>query len=74
MNDQLDNMSLDELGGVVKAALSRIYNKLREEEDFSYYQHCSVLSIGSEDYDVQLMIIDDISHITGLEWPKSWFI
>lgn len=74
MNEQLDNMTLDELGGVVKEALSRIYTKLREDEDFGYHQHCSVISIGKEEYDVELVILDDVSHNGGLDWPKSWWI
>lgn len=74
MNEQLDNMSLDELSGVVKEALSRIYRKLREEENFGYDQHCSIISIGSDEYDVKGIIVDDISHNTGEDWPRSWWI
>lgn len=74
MDEQFENMSLDELGGVVKSALAQIYKKLRAEEGFGYDQHCTVTSFGDEDYDVKLVVIDDISHNTGIDWPRSWWI
>lgn len=74
MNEQLDNMSLSELSKVVKEALSRIYNKLREEEDFGYYQQGVITSLGSESYDVEMMIIDTGSATVGLDWPATWVL
>lgn len=70
----LDTMSLDELGDVVKAAMSRIYNKLRDEEGFGYDQHASFTSFGENEYDVGIVIMDGVSHNPGLDWPKSWWI
>lgn len=72
MEEQFENMSLDELGGVVKSALAQIYRKLRDEEGFGYYQHCSVLSLNEDN--AELVIIDDISHNAGIDWPRSWWI
>lgn len=74
MNEILDNMSLAELSNLVKDVMARIFKKLQEEEDFSCYQHGTILSMGPESYDIDIMIVDAISSCSGLEWPKSWFI
>lgn len=74
MNEILDNMSLAELSNLVKDVMARIYNKLREEEEFSVYQHGTILSMGPESYDNDIMIIDSLSSCSGLDWPKAWFI
>lgn len=69
---QLDEMSLDDLGDVVKHSLSRMYNKLREEEGFGYHQNVIVTSVGSEGYDVEVVIVDHDSHSSGVEWQRWW--
>ena len=74
MYEMLDNMSLYDLGELVKETLARIHDKLQEEEGFNYYQKCMVLSYGPNDYNNQLMIVEDISRGGGLDWPKTWFI
>jgi hypothetical protein len=74
MNEILDNMSLAELSNLVKDVMARIYNKLREEEEFSGYQHGTILSMGPESYNNDIMIIDALTSCSGLDWPKAWFI
>ena len=69
----LNDMSLSELNDLARDVLSRIYTKLREDEGFGYDQHCSVLSIGENEYDVRAVIVDG-THNPGLDWPQSWWI
>ena len=73
MDEMLDKMSLTELSDLTRDVLSRIYCKLREDEGFGYDQHCSVLSIGENEYDVQAVIIDGV-HNPGIDWPQTWWI
>lgn len=77
MNDEIiakiNEMNLDDLSEAARVVLSRLYRKLREEEGFGYDQHCSVISFGSDEYDVQLMVIDGTSHNTGSNWPRAWW-
>lgn len=72
ISKQLDEMSLNDLSEVVRCSLSRMYNKLREEEGFGYYQNVIVTSIGSEEYDVEVIIVDHDSHSSGVEWQRGW--
>lgn len=64
--DNLDeSLSLSELSYVVKRALSLICLKLRREENFGYDQHCTVVSFGECDYDIEIMVSDSYSHTSG---------
>ena len=54
-----EDMSFDELADIAKEALSAIYCKLRTDDGFGYNQRCVVTSIGSEPYDVDIVIMDD---------------
>lgn len=66
-------LSFDELGDIVKTALSTLYLKLRTEEGFGCESQCVVRSIGYEPYDVELCIID-LGKRHGLEWPMTFWL
>lgn len=74
MNGNYKNMSLEELGGVVKSALACMYDKLREDECFGCDTMLHVKSIGSEEYDVELAFIDSFSSSSGNDWPRCWIV
>lgn len=72
---KLSELSLEELSNVAKESLARIYSKLRDEENFGYYQHCLVTSMGSESYDVSACIVDtDNGHNNGLSWDAVYWL
>ena len=69
-----NELSLDELSDMVRSALSTIYNKLREEENFSWDQHCVVENFGGEEYEVRLVIINGTSGTPSIHWPETYYI
>ena len=74
LEKRIDDLSLEQLGEIVKTALSTIYRKLQTEEGFGYDQCCMISSIGSETYDVDGCVVDGRSHNSGLNWPRTfWF-
>lgn len=73
--EELDeSFSLSELGDIVRRALSLISLKLKREENFGYEQHCTVVSFGDHDYDVEIMITDGRSYNTGEEYIRTYWI
>jgi len=69
-----NELSLEELSTVVRSALSTIYNKLREEEDFSWDQKCVVENFGGEEHEVQLLIFNGTAGTPGIHWPETYYI
>ena len=69
-----ESLSFDELSDIVKRALSLIYLKLRRESNFGYDQHCTVVSMGGNDYDVEIIITDGASHGTGEQYIRTYWI
>ena len=69
-----EELSFEELSEITRTALSSLYRKLQTEEGFGYYQCCSITSIGSNEYDVNGLIMDNESHNLGVDWPRTfWF-
>lgn len=68
----LDGMNLYDLSELARKVFSSVYNRLQDEEGFSSNQHCSVLSIGPEEFDVRAVIIDDPDGRSQLDWPQTW--
>lgn len=71
IRDQIKELSLSELGEVVKIALSEMYSKLRSEEGFGLEQYCLVSSIGCEEYDVSVCIIDGPNY-SGIQYKNTY--
>ena len=69
-----ESLSLSELSDVVKRALSLICLKLRREENFGYDQHCTIVSFGERDYDIDIMITDSRSYGTGEQYIRTYWI
>ncbi len=65
-----DDLSYEELGEITRTVLSKIYSKLREEG--LYNPIAIVKSLGSDEYDVEMIFIDGSSHNTG-EWYQQTF-
>lgn len=71
LNKIKNELSLEELGEIVKCGLSTIYRKLKDNEGFYAEIYCFVKSIGDEDYETEVVFINgdiygnDINYITA---------
>lgn len=73
--EHINNMSLDDLSSICKVVLSRIHNKLYEENGFSLEQYCSVASFGPKEEDIKLVVTDSLKpSVDGFVFPQSWYI
>lgn len=70
--DKIDELDLEELGFVARLVLSRIYTKLRKDNDFDYNMYCIVPSIGSDAHDVDIVIIDGDCVYGGVGCSHAW--
>lgn len=68
-----EDLSLDELGEIVKEALVKIYSKL-EDEVGMYYPIGVIKSLGRETYYVDIRFIDGRDHNTGESYEQIYYI
>lgn len=67
-----DDLSFEELANITKISLAKIYSKLREEG--LYNPIAIVKSLGSNDYDVEMVFIDGGSHSTGEHYNQTFYL
>lgn len=69
-----DDMTINELGDIVRCALSMIYSKLRSEHGYPCDTTCSVVSVGEHEYDVTLYFTDGSSFNSGEQHISTYWI
>ena len=67
-----DDLSFEELAEITKTSLAKIYSKLREEG--LYNPIAIVKSLGSDDYDVEMVFIDGGSYSTGEHYNQTFYL
>ena len=67
-----DDLSFEELANITKISLAKIYSKLREEG--LYNPIAIVKSLGSNDYDVEMVFIDGGSYSTGEHYNQTFYL
>ena len=67
-----DDLSFEELANITKISLAKIYSKLREEG--LYNPIAIVKSLGSDDYDVEMVFIDGGSYSTGEHYNQTFYL
>ena len=66
------DLSLEELGNIVKQSLATMYSKL--EDEGMYYPNCFVKSVGRNEYDVDMCFIDGRSSSTGMSYEEIYWL
>ncbi len=66
------DLSLEELGNIVKQSLATMYSKL--EDEGMYYPHCFVKSVGRNEYDVDMCFVDGRSSNTGMSYEEMYWL
>lgn len=71
INKIKNELTIEELSDIVKESLAMIYRKLREDEGFGWDMSLSG-TIGSEEYDVEILIINNESHNQGTYYLNTY--
>lgn len=75
-DDIIDNLnstlSLEELGDIVKKSLSLIYCKL--ENDGMYNPYGVIKSLGRDDYDVEVIFVNNRACNTGKSYEEMYYL
>ena len=79
VNDILDkiknDLSIEDVGDVLKTALCTIYDKLRKDYGFYHYDmYCIVPNIGSDERDTEIMFIDSPTRDSESEYRSVYKI
>lgn len=64
------DLSLEELGNIVKQSLATMYSKL--EDEGMYYPNCFIKSVGRNEYDVDICFVDSRSFNTGMSYEEIY--
>lgn len=67
-----DDLSFEDLANITKTSLAKIYSKLREEG--LYNPIAIVKSLGSDDYDVEMVFIDGGYYNTGEHYNQTFYL
>lgn len=70
----IEDLSLEDLSTITKTVLATIYRKLGTELNFTGDMHCSVVSIGPEEYEVELVITNDSHFGDGEQYISTYWI
>ena len=68
-----EDLSLEELGEIVKEALAKIYSKLRTEIGFQYPTGI-IRSMGEKSYDVDVRFIDGNQYGPGESYEQIYYL
>jgi hypothetical protein len=72
INNINSDLSLEELGNIVKQSLATMYSKL--EDEGMYYPNCFVKSVGRYEYDVDICFVDGRSSNTGMSYEEIYWL
>lgn len=67
-----DDLSFEELSEITRTALSKIYSKLRSEG--LYNPLAIVRSLGTDEWDVEMIFIDGGSHNIGEYYGQMFYL
>lgn len=67
-----DDLSFEELGGITRTALSKIYSKLRNEG--LYNPIAVVKSLGENEWNVEIAFLDGESRNTGEHYDQIFYL